>query len=210
MSRNIEKTPVFSGNEKYDQEWQRMQRELSSEKKEQLEKLKQGAENVLKCFKLKRSPDNKSGENLLIVTDSGADPLMIKALWEAGRRIAGDDCRVAVAPKTEHAAQEFGKAIGEKMKMADAILLITSLSRTHAKETGEVSHPHYSEEVIGSLLDSSALKYSFLELRKKYTTSQIVEFLSKKKLHKESMFPSKSRIISITNTSREILTEGAY
>ena len=41
---------------------------------------------------------------------------MIKALLNAGQEIAGDDCRIVVAPKTEHAAQEFGENIGEKMK----------------------------------------------------------------------------------------------
>jgi len=68
------------------------EKELSLEEKEQLEKMKVGAKNVISSFSLKRSPDNKKGENLLIIADSGADTLMIKALMDAGQEIAGDDC----------------------------------------------------------------------------------------------------------------------
>jgi len=182
---------------------------LSPEEKEKFEKLKQGARNVIKCFSLKRSPDNRKGENLLIITDSGADKLMIKALLETGKEIAGDDCKIIVAPKTEHAAQEFGKVIGERMKMFDAVLLITSLSRTHSKETVELVYPHHSVEIIGSLLESPILKYAFPKLREKYSVDEIVKMLSERKIDEFSVFPSKSRVISITNTSREILTEGA-
>ncbi len=181
---------------------------LLPEEKEQFEKLKVGAENVIKSFSLKRSPDNKKGENLLIVTDSGADKLMIKALWDAGREVAGDDCRVIVATKTEHAAQSFGSSIGEKMKAADAILLITSLSRTHAKETVDVLHPRHSAEIISNLLNSPLLEKVFPNL-KKYSPKELADMLEQKKFNESSMFPSKARIISITNTNREILTKGA-
>jgi len=184
------------------------EKELSLEEKEQLEKMKVGAKNVISSFSLKRSPDNKKGENLLIIADSGADTLMIKALMDAGQEIAGDDCRVVVAPKTEYAAQEFGEMIGEKMKTSDAVLLVTSLSRTHSKETVELAHPSHSSEIISSLLESSALKNSFPELRKKYSAETLAKMLSERKNDEASMFPSKSRIISITNTERKILTEG--
>ena len=184
------------------------EQELSLEEKEQFERLKIGAENVIKSFSLKRSPDNKKGENLLIVTDSGANELMIKALLNAGQEIAGDDCRIVVAPKTEHAAQEFGENIGEKMKTADAVLLVTSLSRSHSKETVELVHPKHSSEIINSLLESPALKNAFPELRKKYSSETLAKMLSERKMDEASMFPSKSRMISITNTAREILTEG--
>jgi len=180
---------------------------FSLEEKKEYEKIKIGAENVIKSFSLKRSPDNKKGENLLIVTDAGADKLIIKALWDVGREVAGNDCRIIVAPKTEHAAQEFGESIGEKMKTADAILLVTSLSRSHAKETTELLHPHYSIEIIASLLSSPLLKNAFSNL-KKYSPEELKEMLEKRKLDKSSEFPSRARIISITNTSREILTKG--
>lgn len=184
------------------------EQEMSPEEREQFEKLKLGARNVIKSFSLKRSSDNKKGENLLIVTDSGADNLMVKALHEAGREIAGDDCRVMVAPKTEHAAQEFGESIGEKMKTTDAVLLLTSLSRSHSKETVELIHPRHSSEIIAALLNSSALEHAFPELRGKYSPEELEKLLSERKFNKSSMFSSKSRILSITNTNREILTTG--
>ena len=146
---------------------------------------------------------------MLIVTDSGADRLMIKAIFDAGQEIAGKDCRIVIAPKTEHAAEEFGETIGDKMKTADAVLLVTSLSRTHSKETVELVHPKHNLEIISSLLESPALKSAFPELRNKYSPEELAKRLSERKVDESSMFPSKSRIISITNTNREILIEGA-
>lgn len=183
------------------------------EQQEEFEALRKGAENVLSCFALKRSPDNKKGENLLIVTDAGADDLMIKALWEAGRKIAGDDCRVVVASKTEHAAQDLGQAIGEKMLSADAVLLFTSLSRSHSEQTSEVAHPHHDKDIIASLLDSPALEGAFPKLRARLASGELdLEGLTNmltRRIREDVGFPSKARLISITNTSREILTKGA-
>jgi len=50
---------------------------------------------------------------LLIVTDSGADNLMVKALHEAGKEIAGDDCRADegvwfLGSGGHHSADDFG------------------------------------------------------------------------------------------------------
>lgn len=206
MQNNFEKP--YSDYELAMRSMDKKEQELSPEEKEEFEKMRIGAENVIKSFSLKRSPDNSKGENLLIVTDSDADKLMIKALLDAGQEIAGDDCRIVVTPKTEYAAQEFGENIGEKMKTADAVLLVTSLSRTHAKETVNLMHPKHSSEIISSLLESPVLKNSFPELRKKYSSEELVKILSERKNNEASMFPSKSRIISITNTAKEILTEG--
>lgn len=193
------------------------ERELTSEEKEEFKKLKEGAKNVIDCFQLKRSADNKKWENLLIIVDSGVDELMIKALYEAGRKAAGDDCRLVVAPKTKHAAQDFKEAIGEKMKTADAILLLTSLSRSHSKETAALFHPEHSAEFIEYLFNKKELETAFPELRKKrekgekgYTSEDLAKKIALKKFDKkESDFPGKARVISITNARREILTEGA-
>src|SRR3989339_1041674 len=183
------------------------ERPLLPEEQKTYEKLKLGATNVIKCFALKRSLDNKKGENLLIVTDSGADELMVRAMYEAGQEIAGNDCRIMVTPKTEHAAQEFGKAIGEKMQSVDALLLITSLSRTHSTETGNVLHPAHDVDLIESILNSEHLQTEFSNLRK-FSLEELVSMLSQRKLDGESAFPSKARLISITNTTRDILTVG--
>jgi len=182
------------------------QTELTPEEEKTLETLRIGASNVIKSFGLKRSDDNKKGENILIVTDAGADPLMIRALHEAGRKIAGDDCRVVVAPKTEHAAQEFGAAIGERMKTADAVLLLTSLSRSHSKETVEVMHPHLDEETIDIIMKSPHLAEAFKNLRT-YSSKNLADKIDGRK-RPGAMFPSKARFISITNIKTEILTEG--
>ena len=184
-----------------------LQTDLTPEQEKTLETLRTGASNVINCFALKRSDDNKKGENLLIVTDAGADPLMLRALHEAGRGIAGDDCRVVVAPKTKHAAQEFGAEIGEKMKTADAVLLLTSLSRSHAKETVEVLHPEHSAEAITSIMESPEMINSFSGLRA-YTAEELAAKLGSRKLSKNSVFSSKARFISITNTDVWTLTTG--
>lgn len=184
-----------------------LERPLSPEEQKIYEKLKLGATNVIKCFALKRSLDNKKGENLLIVTDSGADELMVRAMYEAGREIAGNDCRIMVAPKTEHAAQEFGEAIGEKMQSVDALLLITSLSRTHSTEIGNVLHPAHDADLIESIFNSEHLQAEFSNLRK-FSAEELANKLSQRKLDEESAFPSKARLISITNTTRDILTVG--
>ncbi|MEK7543051.1 MAG: hypothetical protein AAB503_01985 [Patescibacteria group bacterium] len=173
---------------------------------EQYEKLLIGAKNVINSLSLKRSPDNKKGETLLIVTDAGADELMIKALFDAGREIAGDDCSMIVAPRTEHAAQELGKTIGEKMLGADAILFLTSMSRSHSPESVNLLHPHHSSEVIGELLKK--LPGAFPTLREKYSSGELTKMLEARRSDKSSEFPSQSRFISITNTDPRILTEG--
>ncbi len=181
---------------------------LSAEEKEQFEKLKVGAENVIKSFSLKRSPDNKKGENLLIITDSGADKLMIKALWDAGKKRLVMIVGLLWHQKQNMLPRVLAEQLVKKMKMADAILLITSLSRTHAKETADVLHPHHNTEIIRGLLNSPALKDVFSNL-KRYSPEELADILEKKKFDEISIFPSKARIISIINTNREILTKGA-
>jgi hypothetical protein len=180
---------------------------IAKENREIFEKLKLGAVNVIKCFDLKRSPDNKKGENLVVVADAGVDKLMLRALNEVGREIAGNDCRIVVVPETEHAAQSFGETVGEKMKTADAVLLLTSFSRSHSAESREVYHPVHSKEIIEQLLNSPKLKNDFSNIRD-YNSDEITERISERKLRKSSEFPSKARVISITNTRTETLTEG--
>jgi len=180
-----------------------IEKDLTPSEKEQFEKIKIGAKNVIACFALKK------GENLIIITDSGADQLMIRALWEAGRETVGDDCRVIVAPKTEHAAQEFGENVGERIKTADAVLLLTSLSRSHSKESADLMHPESNLDELEAILNSLKLTDRFLNIKEKYSLKEIAEKKDKRKITEESGFASRARLISITNTSREILTEGA-
>lgn len=159
------------------------EKELSPEEKESLEKMTMAVKNVLSLFELKRTQDNKQGENLIIVTDEGVDELIRLALYQGAKETAGDDARMVITPKPEHPAQILGPAVGERIKHADAILLATSLSRTHSKEVSDLLSAHPNEFIA-----------KLQELRKK---------------NRDAMFPTNSRIISITTTTKEILTEGA-
>jgi leucyl aminopeptidase (aminopeptidase T) len=156
---------------------------LWEEKEQEIRKLIPGIKNVLDCFQLKRSPDNKKGETLLIVTDTGVDEIVRAALYKAGEEIAGPDFRMVVSRKPERPAEDLFEAIGQKMKSVDAILLATSLSRTHSKETVELFSPH-SKEMIRKLQ----------EIRRKI---------------RETEFLGQARVISITSTKPEVFTQGA-
>lgn len=159
------------------------EKELSPEERENLEKMTTAVKNVLSLFELKRTQDNKQGENLIVVTDEGVDELIRLALYKGAKETASDDARIVITPKPEHPAQILGSAIGERIKHADAILLATSLSRTHSKEVSDLISAHPNEFIA-----------KLQELRKQ---------------KRGAMFPSNSRIISITTTTQEILTEGA-
>ena len=173
-----------------------------------LEELKIGATMAIESFNLKRSPDNKKGETLLIIVEAGVEEAVVEALFEAGKKAAGQDCQMFVIPKTEHAAQDLGATLGEKMKGADAIFLATTLSRSHAKESVEMMNPQFSAEAIESLLNSPSLKGAFSHIRDK-SPEDLAGILSKKKFSPEVFLPSKSRFISITNARREIFSQGA-
>lgn len=159
------------------------ERELSPEERESLEKMTAAVKNVLSLFELKRTPDNKQGENLIVVTDEGVDELIRLALYQGAKETAGNDARIVITPKPERPTQSLGPTVGERIKHADAILLATSLSRTYSKEVSDLVSAHPNEFIA-----------KLQELRKK---------------KRETMFPANSRIISITTTTKEILTEGA-
>jgi leucyl aminopeptidase (aminopeptidase T) len=157
--------------------------ELTPEEQEKFERMITGARNVIDAFEIKRSPDGKKGENLTIVTDSGADELFVKALYQAGREKAGNDCRVVISEMPTGPAQSFGKDIGERLKNSDCLLLVTSFSRSHSQEMVELISPHANEVI-------AAWKLIIQNTR-------------------GGEFPMNTRIISITQTRPEILTDGA-
>lgn len=156
---------------------------MSPEAKEEYEKIVQGVRNVLGAFELKRSEDNKKGENLIIVTDPGVNETVRKALKQAGRELAGNDFRLVVSNKPEHAAQDFLETVDEKIKHADAVLYATSISRSHSKGTVDLISEHPDEKIN--------------ELQKLRRKQRGVSFISQ------------MRLISITNATKEIFTEGA-
>lgn len=157
--------------------------QLTLEEQERLEKMVSGARNVIGAFELKRSPDGRKGENLTIITDNGADELFIRSLYQAGREIAGSDCRVVISQKPTGPAQPFGEYIGERMKDSDCLLFVTSFSRSHSQETVDLISPHPNEAVAAwKLLVQKGRGVDF---------------------------PMNTRVISITQTRPEILTDGA-
>jgi len=189
--------------------------ELSPEEMEEFEKLKRGARNVIKCFQLKRSEDNKKGETLRIVADAGVDSLMLRALYEEGRAAAGNDCRLVVVPKTERPATPLGEAVGQQIQMTDAVLLFTSLSRSHAQETGAVINPRHDMELIERILNSSHQQGNF-PILSNYKLEEIEEKIKalpreiylKKTGEEPGGYPTRARLISVTSSRREILSEG--
>ena len=163
-------------------------------REKEFEKMKEGAKMVIDSFKLKRSEDGKKGETLLIIVDDGIDPLLKEAFHEVGRESAGDDFRMTVIPKTEHAAQSLGETVGERMKNADAVLLLTSLSRTHAKETKEAAHPSITIDRIKERMNTT--DYPLLH---NLNPEEVYKILLKKLYGGDRLFPSNVRFISITN-----------
>ncbi|MBA7490652.1 hypothetical protein ES702_01193 [subsurface metagenome] len=155
----------------------------SPEEQAEFEKMVGAARNVISAFEIQRSPDNKKGENLVIVTDPGANKTMIEALYEAGREAAGADCRVVISEKPTGSAQPFGKVIDERLSNADCVLLMTSISRTHSPGMAALVTPHPNEAIA-----------QLRTVRQKARGGE---------------FPANARFISITQTRPEILTEGA-
>ena len=171
------------GNEQALRSIDQPEKELSAEDQERFEKMLTGARNVIGAFQIQRSPDNKKGENLVIVTDTGADMLFIQSLYQAGRETAGADCRVVVTEKPTGPAQPFSKVVDERLTNADCLLYVTSFSRSHSQGTVELISPHPNEAVA-----------QMKEARIKAGGGE---------------FPTNARIISITQTRPEILTDGA-
>jgi len=160
-----------------------IERDLSKEEKEEVEKMTIAAKNILSLFKLKRNKNNTKGENLIIITDTGVPELVRSALFEAGKEIAGSDARIFVTPEPESDTEDFGEGVGEILKTADAVLLASSKSRTHSKET--------------------------LELGALSNTPEIAKLQELRRQKRGVLFHAQCRVISITETKKNILTEGA-
>ncbi|MFA5051973.1 MAG: aminopeptidase [Patescibacteria group bacterium] len=159
------------------------EKEMTPEEREEFEKVVEGARNVIRAFDLKRNGKNTKGENLIIVTDAGVDPMVRRALEQAGHEAAGVDFRLVVSSAPEHAAQDFQETIDEKIKHADAVLYATSISRSHSKGTVDLISDHPDERI-----------------------SQLQQH---RKQRRGVPYPAQMRLISITSASKEILTEGA-
>jgi leucyl aminopeptidase (aminopeptidase T) len=153
---------------------------------ETYKRLEKAAQNVMKCFSIKYDAEKKRGQNLVLITDEGVPSIVRQAFIEqAGLVVANKDLRVMVSKKPEHSAESFGEAIGNKIISADKVILLTSMSRTHSKE---------SRNALAGL--------------SKYP--EVATLQKQRQKIRESMFAGKSSIFSITDANNvEVLTEGA-
>lgn len=154
---------------------------LTPEEQERFDKMLAGARNVIESFSIKRSQDGKKGENLTIITDPGAEELLINALYQAGNEAAGGDCRVLISEKPAGPAQPFGNDVGERISNTDCLLLVTSFSRSHSAEVKNALQP---DDLPGNLGDL-------------------------RRAQRGVDYPGSIRVISMTQTRPELLTEGA-
>ncbi len=190
---------------------------LTPEKRQLHTELKAGVNRVLDCFAL------KDGEHLLIVTDTGVDPLYRDTLWETGRERTSKNCRMLVVPRSTQSAQKFEEQYFKEGKYnpfehADAVLMVTSFSRSHSSGgPQETMHPKFNAASIQSRLDAPQASARYQTLREKgYTPEKLKELLeglpqslANKMGRVIGEFASRTRIISITNNDMNILLEGA-
>lgn len=193
------------------------------QEKEISPEIDKAAKNIIGMFNLQPK------EEFVLATDQGVIkelPEMILALEKYAKEKLSPEkghFRLLVAPKTEHSAQLWQEAIGEKLK-GKPILIITSLSRSHSQETREALWPENwlsDAAKLRKLAESGNLR----ELVKKGWSGIREETLEKiliassqneiyqdifKGLLKVILDNNRSRLVSITRgTNRELLTQGA-
>lgn len=190
------------------------------ENQEQHEALRRVAQNILDCFDWQ--PDR---ESFLVVTDTKVmqdNPLMLKALehdlQERSARARKEKpgaghYKFLTTEASPKSATPLGPAIGEAMR-DNPVLIITSMSRSHSRETGAASRGdmRFSPEKLRETVD---------ELSANSPATQIDEArLAELSEHIPGDYWSKlekmardrrSRIVSITkgHNPYEILTKGA-
>jgi len=192
--------------------------EASPKSGEIWERYLNSAENILSRFELKPK------EDLLIVTDFGViknNPELIKAISEKTQEKMKETkgyFSIMVAPEVQKSAVPFLETIGDKMK-GRAILLLTSLSRSHSEEIVEALH--LEEKIIQKIRE----KWQPPELKKLKTIKEGWSGISTEKLeklieegiegaeleeYKEFCKKRRSRIISIPRADNpEICTSKA-
>lgn len=149
-------------------------------------KLEQAAQNAIKCFGIKYDTEGKRGQNLVLITDEGVPPIVRQAFIEqAGLVVGNKDLRVIVSQKPNQLAELFGEAVGNKILFADKVILLTSKSRSHSKES--------KNALVG------LSKYQ-----------EVIALQQRRQKEKGSMFSGKTAILSIPRANNlELLTNGA-
>lgn len=164
------------------------------------------AKNVIDCYDFK--PEK---ESFLVVTDTKVMDLnpdfllavekQLKETTEANPRSKGN-YEILTVPTSEYSATEFGDYVGDKLKNRP-VLIVTSMSRSHSKETAAAYQGHIPpKENFDKLLESENLAAGLASISENSDYYEKLKDLARKK---------RSRIISMTkgHNPYEILTKGA-
>ncbi|MFH1207173.1 MAG: aminopeptidase [Patescibacteria group bacterium] len=202
------------------------EREFSPETNQEHERLRQVARNIIDCY------DWQPGqEEFLIVTDTkvmAENPMMLKALEfeltaqgkvsEAGKeRTAARLFKTMVTEASPKSATPLNETIGEAMRDRP-VLIITSMSRSHSKETGTAirGDTHAQRESIDQVVSSDKMRSLSERGMSEFPAEKLDrwggripddQWLKMKQLAKARG----SRVISITkgHNPYDILTKGA-
>ncbi|MFA6410167.1 MAG: hypothetical protein WCW26_01170 [Candidatus Buchananbacteria bacterium] len=183
---------------------------LTKEQKDTRKRMELVARNIIDSFNF----DPKK-ESLTVVTDTGvieAQPELVAAIWqelfqrtEISPKSKGN-FRIRVLPETRRSAEDMGDYLLEEMEHQRnaPILILTSMSRSHSKETGAA---------IRSIADRSQLDAALADAKSKGNLQNLGDQLTDEQWEKLSQFSKANgcRLISITKgkNPHEILTKGA-
>ncbi|RJR31054.1 hypothetical protein C4569_03380 [Candidatus Parcubacteria bacterium] len=153
-------------------------------------------------------------ESFLVITDTGvieAQPELVGSIEEelkgriekSGNRV---NYRIRVLPESKRSAEDMGEYIGDELKhwRNSPILIITSMSRSHSKETGSAIREMYSRKELDEQLQASKIQGHLKGLDDQLNDEQWQKIVKEAK--KRAV-----RLISITKgkNPHEILTKGA-
>ena len=199
-----------------------MKKELSesTENLENKERFKLAAKNIIDCFSF-----NPEKESLLVITDGKVIETnndFIEAIsgelnlrTQDKQRTKGN-WEMVVVPASPKSATPLGEMIGEKMKNRP-VLIVTSMSRSHSKETGAAFRGDISDKsVFDEIIASKTFRNTVANGYSAYTPERLETIGNKlpdSTYEKMKLFAknNRSRIISITkgHNPYEILTRGA-
>jgi len=183
---------------------------ISAEQKERQRRMTVVAKNIINSFGF-----NPKKESMMVVTDTGvieAQPELVGAIQREllqrtniSPRTEGN-FRIRVLPETKRSAEDMGDYLLAEMEnqRQSPILILTSMSRSHSRETGAA---------IRSLSDRNELDETLVQAKDKGNLENLDDKLSDQQWEKLKHFAKKNacRLISITKgkNPHEILTKGA-
>lgn len=193
---------------------------IEIEQIEKKERLRTVAKNVIDCFNF-----NPNRESFLFVTDGKVmelNPHFVEAITgeleartNQNQRTKGN-YEILVVPAEPHSAAPFGEKIGDMLKDRP-VLIVTSMSRSHSKETGAAIRGDIPEKnVFDGILRSERFQNAVAKGYSSFNQDRLRQLggnLPDSMYGKLKEFAKKRRIrlISITKGHNpfEILTRGA-